>query len=317
MEEKPFRSIDEQIEILRSRGLETDSDTKRILMREGYYSVVNGYKEPFLADDENGGETFIEGTSFGDIYALFLLDRKLRAVTFQQLIRTEAFFRTVCAYTFCEHHGHGDSYLKADSLSDKEEYRSFRLKDYDDNLFTLQRELRRALDHPRNESVTHYQRKYGEVPFWVLANTLSFGVMRHFFNFMKPDEQRLVCRRIAETVTPEGMRPEYLDPSRLRRIVDVLSKFRNICAHDERLYCAKVGKRNPASFVDCVLDAGWVMDVEEGDAFVANIANAIEEYAAGRERVGDILEITELSIFVDDAIAKGRPKKRKPSEAPE
>ena len=39
---KPFKTINEQIEILNKRGVSTDNHTARILLREGYYAVVNG-----------------------------------------------------------------------------------------------------------------------------------------------------------------------------------------------------------------------------------------------------------------------------------
>lgn len=44
MSDKPFLTIDEQVRLLESRGLDVDEDTGPTLMREGYYSIVNGYK---------------------------------------------------------------------------------------------------------------------------------------------------------------------------------------------------------------------------------------------------------------------------------
>lgn len=44
---KEFKTIDEQIALLNSRGIKTDDQTKIQLMRESYYAVVNGYKDPF------------------------------------------------------------------------------------------------------------------------------------------------------------------------------------------------------------------------------------------------------------------------------
>ena len=38
-----------QIAILNSRGVATDKSTPKVLAREGYYSVVNGYKDLYLA----------------------------------------------------------------------------------------------------------------------------------------------------------------------------------------------------------------------------------------------------------------------------
>jgi len=45
---KSFHSIDEQVEILHSRSISTNAETRTILLREGYYAVVNGYKLPFI-----------------------------------------------------------------------------------------------------------------------------------------------------------------------------------------------------------------------------------------------------------------------------
>ena len=40
--DKPFKTVEEQVALLESRGMATDSNTPDILLREGYYSVVNG-----------------------------------------------------------------------------------------------------------------------------------------------------------------------------------------------------------------------------------------------------------------------------------
>lgn len=42
----PFLTIQQQIDLLESRGVETSEATASILLREGYYSVVNGFKGP-------------------------------------------------------------------------------------------------------------------------------------------------------------------------------------------------------------------------------------------------------------------------------
>ena len=48
MPAKPFLTIEEQVELLKKRGVETTEDTGAVLLREGYYSIVNGYKKPFI-----------------------------------------------------------------------------------------------------------------------------------------------------------------------------------------------------------------------------------------------------------------------------
>lgn len=47
---KEFKTFEEQIEILKSRGLIISNEQKaiEILKQENYYNIVNGYKDLFL-----------------------------------------------------------------------------------------------------------------------------------------------------------------------------------------------------------------------------------------------------------------------------
>ena len=68
--------------------------------------------------------------------------------------------------------------------------------------------------------------------------------MEHFFNLMKPKEKSDVCKMIATGTGRLGDKlVGYFDVPTARISLEVLVKFRNICAHDERLYCAHVGDR--------------------------------------------------------------------------
>ncbi len=104
---KPFLTIEEQIELLERRGVSRTKGERCALMREGYYSIINGYKEPFLepvVTKDDLGDRYKGGTSFDDIFALFTFDRSLRALTFRNLIKAEATARTAIAYTFASAH---------------------------------------------------------------------------------------------------------------------------------------------------------------------------------------------------------------------
>ena len=82
--DKPFKTIEEQVELLEARGVATDDDTPEVLLREGYYSVVNGYKAPFIDKEKSESakdDRYLPGTSFADIYALFMFDRELRMLS--------------------------------------------------------------------------------------------------------------------------------------------------------------------------------------------------------------------------------------------
>ena len=91
--DKPFKTIEQQMAILRSRNMDVDSSASAVLKREGYYSVVNGYKAPFLAMAGNGREQqdrYLDGTSFEDVYRLFRFDRDLRLTMMRYFAEAEA-----------------------------------------------------------------------------------------------------------------------------------------------------------------------------------------------------------------------------------
>ena len=67
---KVFKTIDEQVEILKSKGLiiEDELKAKEILLRENYF-FLNAYRGVFLKRD--GTRKFIDGTTFEELYSLF------------------------------------------------------------------------------------------------------------------------------------------------------------------------------------------------------------------------------------------------------
>ena len=104
---KPYRSVDEQLRILRSRGMAVDAGAGHVLRREGYYPIVNGYKDLFLDRKEcltAGDDRYGTGARFDDLYALFLFDRELRELLFSAITRAEAALKAVCAHEFTRLH---------------------------------------------------------------------------------------------------------------------------------------------------------------------------------------------------------------------
>lgn len=296
---KPFTSIENQVAILRRRGVLTDEETPKILLREGYYSVVNGYKDPFL-DRKNcigSDDRYKTGTRFSDIYDLFQFDRDLREVTFHYLLKVEALMRTICTYTFSEAHLEPDAYLRSASFAEETEYLAAGLKDYDGNIHELHRVMRSAIRHPRNDAVRYYIEERGYVPLWVLMSTLTFGNVEHFFNLMKPEEQKLVCKRIVKALSEEdGSRRGYLAPITARRALDILVKYRNKCAHDERLYCARVGYRREINFKKMMEYAAIFLTESELDDFLRKVLLTVIEYSKKSGKVAHVLRETGFEM---------------------
>ena len=246
---------------MESRGISTDENTPTALMREGYYPIVNGYKAPFLDKDAMqsvGHDVFAAGTKFDWIYALFMFDRDLRAVTFKHILRAEAVMRTAVVYAFCEAHPEPNAYLvpssycrEADILTPKG-YRGDKRKLHRRNLSKLIDTLSgKVFSGNQKPPVEHHLRAYGHVPLWVLAKDMTFGNLHHFYQLLERPVQKRACRLIlSATKAPSDLR---MEPHDLLRHFSVLVDFRNLCAHDERLYCAKVGRSRDIGYSDMAL----------------------------------------------------------------
>ena len=94
---KEFKTIDELVALLASRNIATDEATAGVLARESYYAVVNGYKDPFLDRDamvSSADDVYLPGTTFRQIYDLFLFDRDLRCTLLPYLLRAESEMKT-------------------------------------------------------------------------------------------------------------------------------------------------------------------------------------------------------------------------------
>lgn len=246
---KKFKTISEQVAILKSRGMKVDDDTPVVLLRENYYSIVNGYKDPFLdksAMRSSADDVYSSGTEFNWLYALFRFDRELRQITFNYLIQAEAALKTSTVYAFCEKHQGCSDYLDRSSFCAAKDmltpktFKGNKAALHSNNLNGLMGILNRKLvmNGSTRPFVSHYMNSFGEVPLWVLANDLTFGNMSHFFQLMKRGDQNLVCKYLFET-TLRAKGGNRITPHDVLRAYDVLTHFRNLCAHDERLYCAQ------------------------------------------------------------------------------
>lgn len=278
--DKPFLSINEQIQLLNSRGIQTDGNTYNLLLSEGYYSLINGYKEPFIDEEktsQTNNDVFKDGTQFDHIYQLFLFDRKLREITFHYLTKVEVMTRTICCYTFCEKHREPKPYAVKSNFTDPDSYLPGRAK-FKDGYDKFQKVINNILyGRCHFNFVEHYKENHDEVPLWVIANAMTFGNIEHLYDLMKPEEQNKVCSRIIKVI---GHRPnqKFMSRGDLQVKLNRLVKIRNICAHDERLYCAEVGERNKTTYAESLDILISLLSKEDIKEFAFDAARLIIEY---------------------------------------
>ena len=190
---KPFKTYNQQLKILRDRGLNvsTDGSPKRALERIGYYTLINGYKTLFLAKGSDGKvihpEKYILGADFKEILSLYDFDKELRSILYEGLLEYETILGSKLSYYFSKNHQEPNAYLAINNFDSK-------------NVSAVVKtisSLSRAIDNrvtqgkKSNNAIKHYVNNHGHVPLWVLVNFLTFGEISHFFNNCTEDIKRL------------------------------------------------------------------------------------------------------------------------------
>lgn len=235
---KVVTSTSEQIQIQAGRGLQIENDarTQRIIESENYYKLFNGYKKPFIDPSAAGSEEkYIPGTKFDEIYALYLFDRELRNLFIRYILELENNIKSVLAHDFSSKYG-CDNYLRVSNFEigvqpNERKTPAQKIGEVSDLIANLQHEVARQLSK-NNPMISHYMLEYGYVPLWVLVNTLTLGTISTFYSYLTQRDQNDIGRFFG------------LKPAALKSMLQVMSIFRNACAHDERLYNLKSMNRN-------------------------------------------------------------------------
>ena len=218
MTEKIFKTIDEQTDILREKGLiiNDEKKTREILLRENYF-FISGYRHLFMNKEDK--DKFLPGTTFEELYATFLFDRAIRNTFFKNILIVENNIKSITSYQLSKKYGFREKdYLdpknfSQDSLQSRQVY---------DVLNKVKRQIR--VNGRKHTATFHYIEHYGYIPFWILVKVLSFGIMAEFYDILKYEDQ-------AEISKFYNVSPEILGT-----YLSLLSNFRNVCAHEDILY---------------------------------------------------------------------------------
>lgn len=224
MIEKHFRTLDEQVEILKSKNMiiSNESYAKSVLLRENYF-FLNGYRHLFMVSNEE--RFFKRGTTFEELYSLFLFDRTFRTICFKNLLIIENNFKSIISYQLSKKYGYKEKdYLKSKNFTRRPD----KQRQVNDLLKKMKRQIR--VNGTQHAATQHYAYNYGYIPLWILVKVLSFGIVCEMFTILKEDDQEA----ISETY---GVQVEELIT-----YLPILANYRNLCAHEDIVYENKTQK---------------------------------------------------------------------------
>jgi len=219
---QPFFTIEQQIQKLeQEKGLLIPDHVyaKRILQEIGYFSLINGYKEPFKNPTT---KKYRDGTTLNDIVALYKFDENLRELFLKYILRIERHIRSLLSYHFSAKHGENQNcYLDASNYSTEPR----KQKDIQRLVSTLNNLAQNSTDYPY---INHHRQTHNNIPLWVLINCITFGSLSKFYALTTSDIQVKISKNFAS-----------VNEKQLEQYLSVITKFRNVCAHNERLFSYK------------------------------------------------------------------------------
>ncbi|WP_336878074.1 Abi family protein [Staphylococcus nepalensis] len=287
--EKYYTSHKKRLDTLRDRGMLIPKDSgkqRNIVKKYNYYSLINGYKEPFLENVNNypkfadkNEDFFIKGTTPEQLEALLGFDEKLRMIFLKRILKIEEKLKDVLVQSFYEVHTenskkkstlktlHRESeYLRRNyynlglqttyQVNEKSGYRYTTLnrvkydstmlgsprsyiydktKTYDKLIAKIYAEIGRQ--RRKSKYIASYLDNHTYLPMWVLTNILTFGQIGKLYEIQNSDIQHLILKKLS---LKESNIDDRISIINLLKVIQILTIYRNSCAHNERIYCEPI-----------------------------------------------------------------------------
>lgn len=226
-DDKFFLTYNQQMRHLRDdKNIDChDSRHKNLLIRTGYFNLINGYKNPFICDTRGNGEhVYIKGTSIDHIYEVKHFDDLLRSFLLKYITQVEEEVRTLTGYKFDECNEKGN------------------ITWYDTNAYSPDCSLQNRmsaissayseLSRSRLDYVRFYMTNHEQIPTWIMIKVVNFSTFINVLKCSKRDVTHSICKLY--NMLDKNNKPNV---KLLIGSLHWLRIVRNSCAHNERIYC--------------------------------------------------------------------------------
>ena len=162
---------------------------------------------------------FNDGTTFDELYSVFLFDRHIRNLMFKNILIIENNIKSIMSYQLSKKYGFKEKdYLNPDNFTKD----PMREKQVYDVLGKMKRQIR--VNGKQHTATQHYMFNYGYIPMWILVKVLSFGLISELYLILKNEDKEAISNFYE------------IDTEEMGTYLNLLSNFRNICAHEDILY---------------------------------------------------------------------------------
>ena len=268
MKPKAFKTLEEQIEILKNKGMIVDDYdfAGYVLLRENYF-FLNGYRSLFFKSPND--RFFIPGTTFRELHSVFTFDRHIRNIFFKNLLIIENNIKSIFSYLLSKKYGIREQhYLNSNNFNNV----SSKSRQISDLIKKMKRQIR--VNGSQHSATVHYMTNYGYVPLWIVVKVLSFGIVSELYSILKPVDQEEISQIY------------NIDVDELANYLAVLANYRNKCAHEDILFDHKTQRE--------ILDTKYHRNL--------NISLMDGEYIHGKDDIFALIIILKQMLSKDEFV---------------
>ncbi len=214
MSEKEFKTIDQQIELLRSRGLSIkDEEKAKIFLEQNNYYRISGYSLTLRKED-----VFFKSATFQNIIDIYCFDYEFRHILLQYLEVIEVQMKSVYAHEFTRIHSPTD-YLNNQFFTDEKKHKEIIDK------ANQQKEQRLAheayLKHFVNEL-------HEDIPLWAYVDLLTISGISMLYAISESELKTTIAKQFNLNMSKGSII--------LGQYMHSMTIIRNLCAHGSRIY---------------------------------------------------------------------------------
>lgn len=214
MSAKEFKTLEEQIELLKSRGLRVDNEEMaREFLRVNNYYRVSGYSLTLRKND-----VFYKNACFQNISDIYMFDYELRHILLKYIEEIEVKIKSIYAYEFARCNGE-TAYKDSAYFTNAQEHQKII------NKVDAQKKL-----SLKNEAyIRHYEIELKQdMPIWAYIEIFTIGDISKLYSISTANLKNAIAAQFGLTMTKGGqLLGDYLY---------VMTNLRNLCAHGSRLF---------------------------------------------------------------------------------
>lgn len=224
---KEFKSLTDQLNLLKDRGLKIGDEEKAelYLLTNNYYNIINGYGKFFCSEKNK----YDDDATFEKIAQLYFFDKEIKQILFSSILDVEKHLKSSIAHRFAERFQNQTyAYLNTNNYSSDKILEISNIVSKFSKIINTNKKF-------KNNSINHYVNNYSDVPIWVIIDYIEFGDLLTFIKNLDKSLQNDVAIDLVSFVLDNLKITQQFTPETMLGLLNNIRETRNVCAHNNRL----------------------------------------------------------------------------------